>query len=351
MGLFAAQSRVGPLLFFMSPETIIQTYIKSTDYKEKTLLAHKLMGAIVRDPVCDKWNFKLHDYDEEMWKDIPGFEGQYQLSSYGRVKRFKKHLKDGELIQKSKTCFYRSVSGRSYPHTRLGSKANYTPIIIHIEVAKLFVPNPNNYPIVNHLDGDKNNAYYKNLEWATDLINMRHARDTGLNRERGERSENAKLTDEQVLFIFNSKLLYRELAKMFDVTGTTICCLKRGVTWSHITGKVFEPQRIKKELAAEIYKDEGLTNRELSVKYKVPQSTVFNIKRGFTFAEVTGAKFKPRVSNKIKGNTYYLGVDKIREIFKATGTYAAIGERFETSPSTVWAIKRRKKWAEVTENI
>lgn len=351
MGLFAAQSRVGPFTFFMSPETIIQTYIKSTDYRDKTLLAIKLMEAIIRDPICGKWNFELHNYDEEMWKDIPGFEGKYQLSSYGRVKRFKKGLKDGDLLNKQKTCFYRSKSGKHYPHTRLGSKANYTSIIIHIEVAKLFVPNPNNYPIVNHIDGNKNNSYYKNLEWGTDLTNNHHARDTGLNRERGERSENAKLTDEHALFIFNSKLRYRELAIMFNVTQTTICCLKRGVTWSHVTWKVFKPQKIKNEIAVEIFKDEGLTNRELASKYKVPQSTVFNIKRGFTFSDATGAKFQPHISNKIKGNTYYLGSEKVIEIFKASGSLETIGNKFKVSRSTVWGIKNRKKWAEVTENI
>jgi hypothetical protein len=336
----------------MSPETIVQTYIKATDYKEKTLLAHKLMEAIIHEPVCDKWNFKLGDYDEEMWKDIPGFEGKYQLSSYGRVKRIRCSSIDGEVLKKEKICFYRSKSGRHYPHTRLGSRSNYISIVIHIEVAKLFVPNPNNYPIVNHIDGDKNNSYYKNLEWATDLINAQHARSTGLNMSRGERSEVAKLTDEQAIFIFNSKLKYRELAKMFNVTGTAICCLKRGVTWSHVTGKVFKPQKIKNELAIEIFNEQGLTNREVAEKYKVPESTVYNIKRGFTFSDATGARFLPKpVSNKIKGNSYYLGPEKIIEIFKADGSCEAIGRRFKIAGSTVWSIKKGKRWAEVTKNI
>ena len=68
---------------------------------------------------------------------------------------------------------------------------------IHRVVATLFVPNPNNYPEVNHIDGDKLNNYYKNLEWKTRSGNIQHAFDTGLNKgpwkgKKGEKHHRSK---------------------------------------------------------------------------------------------------------------------------------------------------------------
>lgn len=70
--------------------------------------------------------------------------------------------------------------GNGYAMIILHKNKQLTPIKIHRLVALLFVPNPENKPMVNHKDGNKMNSYYKNLEWVTRSENERHAWATGL---------------------------------------------------------------------------------------------------------------------------------------------------------------------------
>ena len=106
---------------------------------------------------------------EEEWRDLEGFEGLYQVSNYGRVKSFVRHLggkpfnylkpkpdKDGYLQV--------SLAKNKKPHTKK----------IHRLVAQAFIPNPNNYPQVNHKDERKDNNNVDNLEWCTNSYNQRY---------------------------------------------------------------------------------------------------------------------------------------------------------------------------------
>ena len=127
-------------------------------------------------------------YENERWKDIQGFEGLYQISDWGRVKALARtlpHKTYGQWTIKEK-ILKPSLNGknsRGYLFVVLFDRnKKIHNARIHRLVAKHFVNNPNEdiYTQVDHIDGNKTNNYYKNLEWVTPLENTRRALNNGL---------------------------------------------------------------------------------------------------------------------------------------------------------------------------
>lgn len=110
---------------------------------------------------------------KEIFKQVKGFEGLYEVSNYGRVKSF--HTKKPRILK-------HHLSGRdkSYPYIKLFKDEKRHGVPIHRLVAIAFIPNPENKKEVNHIDGNKQNNYFKNLEWVSPKENIRHAVRTGL---------------------------------------------------------------------------------------------------------------------------------------------------------------------------
>lgn len=115
----------------------------------------------------------------EIWKDIKGYEGKYQISNTGFVKSLNFNHTGKEKILKNK------VNRRGYCYVTIyqNGKQNYPGI--HRLVAETFIPNPNQLEQVNHIDGNKENNNIENLEWCTQTENIRHADKTGLSNHRG----------------------------------------------------------------------------------------------------------------------------------------------------------------------
>ena len=97
---------------------------------------------------------------KEEWKDIKGYEGLYQISSYGRVYSF---YKKGYLEL--------NLNKYGYLHVGLYREGKRKVYKVHRLVAQTFILNPNNYPEVNHKDENKINNYISNLEWCTHQYN------------------------------------------------------------------------------------------------------------------------------------------------------------------------------------
>jgi hypothetical protein len=104
----------------------------------------------------------------ERWRDVPGWEGIYQVSDKGRLKSFKGEPSGRVLSNKNKTGGYFNV-------VLCGKGRERKSIKLHRLVAEAFVPNPEGKPQVNHKDGNKQNNSADNLEWVTEKENMEHA--------------------------------------------------------------------------------------------------------------------------------------------------------------------------------
>lgn len=101
---------------------------------------------------------------QEIWKDISNYEGLYQISNLGRVKSLSK--KSGFLILKER-IMKPTIKDNGYYQIALYKNKKGCKKYIHRLVAEAFIPNPNNYPCINHKDYNKANNNVDNIEWCS----------------------------------------------------------------------------------------------------------------------------------------------------------------------------------------
>lgn len=107
----------------------------------------------------------------EIWKPIAGTKGFIEVSNKGRVRSL---LRGEPRVLKSQ------VDNKGYHRIRVTVEREKMSYKVHREIAKAFIPNPNNLPQVNHKDGNKGNNSVDNLEWITNRDNAHHAIENGL---------------------------------------------------------------------------------------------------------------------------------------------------------------------------
>lgn len=110
---------------------------------------------------------------EESWKDVKGYEGLYQVSNFGRVKK----VTNGMILKSN-------MNSNGYIRLNLSKNNVASNKKIHRLVAEAFIPNPENKPQANHIDEDKTNNHASNLEWMTAQENNNH----GTRNERAGKS-------------------------------------------------------------------------------------------------------------------------------------------------------------------
>jgi hypothetical protein len=167
---------------------------------------------------------KIKSMKKEQWKPIIKFEGLYEISSLGRIRSVSRKNSLVDRIMKI------SYDNYGYAKTNLCKDGKMKFVRVHRLVAVAFVPNPTGRPHVNHIDGDKGNPVASNLEWVTRSENHKHAFLNGF-----QTVPTTKLTKELVMGIVKSTKGPTELAKIYGVTNRTICQIRCGDTWNHIT--------------------------------------------------------------------------------------------------------------------
>lgn len=159
------------------------------------------------------------------YREIP-FATDYLISTDGKIfsKKNNKHLKTSIV-----TGYYR-VWLR-------GTDSTYKQYLVHRVVAMTYIPNPDNKEQVNHIDGVKTNNSVNNLEWVSRQENMVHAFATGLNSNKGEDNGKARLTESQVLEIYDHCLAgksNKEIAKIYEINVNHVNLIRGKHSWGYL---------------------------------------------------------------------------------------------------------------------
>lgn len=154
----------------------------------------------------------------EKFYPIPGHEDTL-ISNAGQViSRYGKFLKP------------MMCSGTGYLRVKIRGKRRN----IHRLLAITFIPNPNNYPVVNHKDGNKLNNLLSNLEWCTVNDNNAHAQKTGL-LIKGREVHTNILDELQVKTIFHcTEVSNKQLARYFGIHPSNIYRIRKGENWGYL---------------------------------------------------------------------------------------------------------------------
>lgn len=167
----------------------------------------------------------------EVWRDVHGFEGQYQVSNYGRVKRIGK----GQGVQPNRI---KRLTNHNSGYLSVAFSRNNIPYcyLVHRLVAHAFLGEVDGLDI-NHINGNKHDNMLNNLEIVSRQENIDHAIKLGLINTRGEMNSQCKLTWEQVNEI-RSRYIYRVcsygiLAADYGVDAGTIRNVIKRITWNN----------------------------------------------------------------------------------------------------------------------
>ena len=148
----------------------------------------------------------MEQFINEIWKPIEE-NPVYLVSNYGRVRTIDHpvwcRVNNSYSIRKGRFCTPTNNNSKRYWRVGVQINNRQKHLAIHRLVAKAFIPNPDNLPQINHIDGDKNNNKVSNLEWCNNGYNQAHAWKNSLKdiTKMSEHSSLRKLTVEQVRFI------------------------------------------------------------------------------------------------------------------------------------------------------
>ena len=183
-------------------------------------------------------NLSLDNIESEIWIPITGYEGFYEISNMGRIKGIDRVDCMGQFRKTkiSKQCFDKN----KYLLISLSRDRIDKTFRVHRLVGFHFIPNPENKKEINHKKGIKTDNRASELEWSTNKENIHHSISIGIKRSiKGESNPGAIINQELALKIFNYQGKLRHVASHFNIDKQIVSRIKRGLNWSHVTGKYY----------------------------------------------------------------------------------------------------------------
>lgn len=250
--------------------------------------------------------FNIMEQEEWYPINVCNLDGKYAISNFQRIKTLKVGNRWGVANTKPKKERIRKqyLNDDGYMqvclYDKFGKKRTFK---VHRLYAIVCIPNPLGKEQVNHINSKRADNRHDNLEWSTQSENQQHSVKFGKRHTLyGEDSFLSKLTNEQALFISDSKEKNKTLASWFNVHPDTIEAVKRGKSFSTITGII------------------PITK---------------------TVADRSGSKH------------YYTKLSDLDviDIFTSNDKYKVLSEKYGIGLTTISAIKRRQNWAHLTKNL
>ena len=178
---------------------------------------------------------------QEIWLPINGFDGFYEVSSFGVVRsvdRFVKHS-NGRSLRPVLGCVKTpNIDKSGYHSVHLYKEGKLKKFLVHRLVAAAFIDNKKELPQVNHKNGNKSDNSIENLEWCTGSDNCIHAiRNNLYQQAKGSACSNAKITEADVLQIRKYAALgtmQKDIAAMFGIGRKAISKIVTKQRWKHV---------------------------------------------------------------------------------------------------------------------
>lgn len=185
--------------------------------------------------------FNILDWLYEYWVPVKGYEGYYEVSNWGRVKSLDfNHTKCPQLMT------IKNIA-RGYYQIALQANKKRKYFKIHRLVAEHFLPNPNNFPIINHKDENRLLNVVWNLEWCTYKYNINYG--TGIERRAKARIENKKGTK---ITVYKNGEFYK------DYTNVISCSRDLGIDRSAIFKRIKTKMPVKSDINGFTFKRVGI---------------------------------------------------------------------------------------------